>query len=135
MANAFVYVPFPNTHRLPLPFLPLPLHPPLTPPSGFAFALNNWRNLILAILLIVLVAVSATLALNRFRQNRRARNNRSSSPVFGFSSGPKGPDEPYADDGAGVGLREYAPSPAQIGLMDVSGGANLGPVQKGREFI
>lgn len=79
--------------------------------------------------------MTAFFVLNRFRRNRRLRNNRSSSPVFGFSSGPKSPGEPYADDGAGVGLREYSPSPAQIGLMDVSGGANLGPEQKGREFI
>lgn len=108
---------------------------------GFMFSLNNWRVIILAILLVVVAAVAAFLFFSRLRRDRRLRR-RESSPVFGFTSGPdnkaarRASGEPYADeDGAAVGLREYAPSPAQIGLMDVSGGHNLGPEQKGRDFL
>lgn len=108
---------------------------------GFLFSLNSWRNIILAILLVVIAAVTAFLFFSRLRRNRRLRR-RESSPVFGFTSGPDnkasgGSGARYADDGSGaaVGLREYAPSPAQIDLMDVSGGHNLGPEQKGRDFL
>lgn len=79
----------------------------------------------------------AFFILSHFRRNRKLRR-RESSPVFGFTSGPDkssgSSSEPYADE-ANVGLREYSPSPAQINLMDVSGGHNLGPEQKGRDFL
>ena len=82
--------------------------------------------------------MAAFFVLSHFRRNRKLRR-RESSPVFGFTSGPDkspGSTEPYADEGgANVGLREYAPSPAQINLMDVSGGHNLGPEQKGRDLL
>ncbi|SPO06604.1 uncharacterized protein DNG_09294 [Cephalotrichum gorgonifer] len=107
---------------------------------GFLFAFNAWRNMILALLLLVSTGVTSYFLLNQLRRNRRLRR-RESSPVFGFnSSPPKSPGgsraEPYADDNPGLGLREYSPSPAQIGLMDVSGGGkSLGPVQTQREFL
>lgn len=128
IVNAFLYVPLSR-----LSFPPASL----TPLSGFTFSINGWRNVILAILLVAVAGVAAFFILSHFRRNRKLRR-RESSPVFGFSSGPDkspGSDERYADDGANVGLREYAPSPAQINLMDVSGGHNLGPEQKGRDFL
>lgn len=129
IVNAFLYV-----QQCPCAFI----FSSLTPPSGFTFSLNGWRNVILAILLVAVAGVAAFFVLSHFRRNRKLRR-RESSPVFGFSSGPDksaGPGEPYADqDGDSVGLREYAPSPAQINLMDVSGGQNLGPEQKGRDFL
>ncbi|PKS05755.1 hypothetical protein jhhlp_007584 [Lomentospora prolificans] len=130
---------------------------------GFQFALASMRNLILAGLILLLTAV---ISLFTFHKGLRARIRRSSAGFVFPNSSSKGHnpepwrasglDEdavPYRDsvgadgttkrgDGAtDLGRREYSPSPAQIGLMDVNAtrvarnNNDLGPVQSTRDFV
>ena len=152
--NAFLYVSLPPVTSRPHANVPR---------SGFQFALASMRNLILAGLILLLTAV---ISLFTFHKGLRARIRRSSAGFVFPNSSSKGHnpepwrasglDEdavPYRDsvgadgttkrgDGAtDLGRREYSPSPAQIGLMDVNAtrvarnNNDLGPVQSTRDFV